>query len=103
MGRPPVETAAAMPGSLGRLRARSDQSGSLPEVFGSIVVPAGAKFWGKIGAFTGPGYLVAVGYIDPGNWATDLAGGARYGYALLSVVLISNFMAILLQGLAPKL
>src|SRR5712671_2017160 len=103
MGPSPVETAAAMPGSLGPLRARSDQSGSLPEVFRSIVVPAGAKFWGKIAAFTGPGYLVAVGYIDPGNWATDLAGGARYGYALLSVIMISNFMAILLQALAARL
>src|SRR5712671_6267888 len=103
MGPSPVETAAAMPGSLGPLRARSDQSGSLPEVFRSIVVPAGAKFWGKIAAFTGPGYLVAVGYMDPGNWATDLAGGARYGYTLLSVILISNLMAILLQALAARL
>src|SRR5882762_9512261 len=103
MGRPPVETAAAMPGSLGRLRARSDQSGSLPEVFGSIVVPAGAKFWGKIGAFTGPGYLVAVGYIDPGNWATDLGGGARYGYALLSMVLIANLIAMVAQALCVRL
>jgi manganese transport protein len=54
-------------------------------------------------AFAGPGYLVAVGYMDPGNWATDLAGGSRFGYALLSVILISNLMAVLLQGLASKL
>ena len=54
-------------------------------------------------AFAGPGYLVAVGYMDPGNWATDLAGGARYGYTLLSVIMISNLMAILLQALAARL
>ena len=88
---------------LGPSPARPDHSGSLPEVFRSIVVPAGAKFWGKIGAFTGPGYLVAVGYIDPGNWATDLAGGARYGYALLSVIAIANLLAIFLQTLSLRL
>src|SRR5499426_2597514 len=76
---------------------------SLPEVHGSIAVPEGAGFWRKLFAFAGPGYLVAVGYMDPGNWATDLAGGARFGYTLLSVILISNLMAILLQGLAAKL
>jgi manganese transport protein len=59
--------------------------------------------WRKILAFAGPGYLVAVGYMDPGNWATDLAGGSRFGYTLLSVILISNLMAVLLQGLASKL
>ena len=76
---------------------------SLPEVHGSILVPQGAGFWRKMLAFAGPGYLVAVGYMDPGNWATDLAGGARYGYTLLSVILISNLMAILLQSLAVRL
>jgi manganese transport protein len=76
---------------------------SLPEVHGSIPVPVGAGFWRKLFAFAGPGYLVAVGYMDPGNWATDLAGGARYGYTLLSVIVISNFMAILLQALAARL
>ena len=81
----------------------SPQSPSLPEVHGSIAVPTGAGFWRKLGAFAGPGYLVAVGYMDPGNWATDLAGGARYGYTLLSVILISNLMAILLQTLAVRL
>jgi manganese transport protein len=60
-------------------------------------------FWRKLFAFAGPGYLVAVGYMDPGNWATDLAGGARFGYTLLSVIVISNFMAILLQALAARL
>src|SRR5437867_8047473 len=76
---------------------------SLPEVHGSIAVPEGAGFWRKMFAFAGPGYLVAVGYMDPGNWATDLAGGARFGYTLLSVIMLSNFMAILLQALAARL
>ena len=76
---------------------------SLPEVNRSILVPATASFWRKLLAFSGPGYLVAVGYMDPGNWATDLAGGAQFGYSLLSVILISNLMAILLQHLSAKL
>src|SRR5512139_3354835 len=76
---------------------------SLPEVHASIEIPAGAGFWRKLFAFAGPGYLVAVGYMDPGNWATDIAGGARFGYTLLSVVLMANFMAILLQSLAARL
>ena len=76
---------------------------SLPEVHGSIAIPHGAGFWRKLFAFAGPGYLVAVGYMDPGNWATDLAGGARFGYTLLSVIMISNLMAILLQALAARL
>jgi manganese transport protein len=78
-------------------------SRSLPEVHGSIAVPENAGFWRKLFAFAGPGYLVAVGYMDPGNWATDLAGGARYGYTLLSVIMLSNLMAILLQALAARL
>ena len=82
---------------------RASSSPSLPEVHGSIAVPHDAGFWRKLFAFAGPGYLVAVGYMDPGNWATDLAGGARYGYTLLSVILISNLMAILLQALAVRL
>src|SRR2546428_9934574 len=76
---------------------------SLPEVHRSVEIPVGASFWKKLFAFAGPGYLVAVGYMDPGNWATDLAGGARYGYTLLSVIMISNLMAILLQALAARL
>jgi len=72
-------------------------------VHGSVGIPTGAGFWRKMFAFAGPGYLVAVGYMDPGNWATDLAGGARYGYTLLSVIMVSNFMAILLQALAARL
>ena len=65
--------------------------------------PVTASFWRKLFAFAGPGYLVAVGYMDPGNWATDLAGGARFGYALLSVIMLSNLMAILLQALSARL
>src|SRR6266567_1334857 len=76
---------------------------SLAEVHRSIVVPTTASFWRKLFAFSGPGFLVAVGYMDPGNWATDLAGGAKFGYTLLMVVMISNFMAILLQHLCIKL
>src|SRR6187399_3176058 len=76
---------------------------SLREVHGTVAVPTDAGFWRKLLAFAGPGYLVAVGYMDPGNWATDLAGGARFGYALLSVILLSNLMAILLQALAVRL
>lgn len=66
-------------------------------------MPATASFWRKLLAFSGPGFLVAVGYMDPGNWATDLAGGAQFGYALLSVIMVSNLMAILLQHLCVKL
>src|SRR5499426_1592131 len=76
---------------------------SLREVHASIEVPENAGFWRKLFAFAGPGYLVAVGYMDPGNWATDLAGGARYGYTLLSVIMLSNLMAILLQALSARL
>ena len=76
---------------------------SLPEVHRSIFVPGKAGFWRKLLAFAGPGFLVAVGYMDPGNWATDLSGGAQFGYTLLSVILISNLMAILLQHLCVKL
>lgn len=76
---------------------------SLPESHGSVAVPIGASFWRKLLAFSGPGFMVAVGYMDPGNWATDLAGGAQFGYTLLSVILISNLMAILLQHLCVKL
>src|SRR5512132_1796637 len=82
---------------------RPRRSPSLPESHRSVAVPRGVSFWRKALAFAGPGYMVAVGYMDPGNWATDLAGGARFGYTLLSVILISNLMAILLQSLALKL
>ena len=81
---------------------RARVSPSLAEVYRTVPV-TGAGWWRKILAFAGPGYLVAVGYMDPGNWATDLAGGSQFGYRLLTVVMISNLMAILLQGLSAKL
>ena len=74
-----------------------------PETSYQVKIPEGASFWRKILAFSGPGYLVSVGYMDPGNWATDIAGGSAYGYTLLSVILISNFMAIFLQALCVRL
>ncbi len=76
---------------------------SLPEVHRSIAIPNGQSFWRKLFAFAGPGYIVSVGYMDPGNWATDIAGGAQFGYTLLSVILTSNFIAILLQALCVRL
>jgi manganese transport protein len=78
-------------------------SPSLPESHRTIAIAPGAGFWRKLLAFSGPGYLVAVGYMDPGNWATDLAGGSGFGYTLLSVILLSNLMAILLQALCARL
>ncbi len=76
---------------------------SLSEVHRTISIPKNASFWKKLFAFSGPGYLVAVGYMDPGNWATDLAGGSAFGYSLLFVILLSNLFAILLQHLSVKL
>src|SRR6266571_2332795 len=86
-----------------RIWRRSTGAVSLPEVHRSVVVPVTASFWRKLIAFSGPGFLVAVGYMDPGNWATDLAGGAQFGYSLLAVIIVSNFMAILLQHFCIKL
>jgi manganese transport protein len=76
---------------------------SLVEVYGSIKTRPTGPLWRKLLAFLGPGYLVAVGYMDPGNWATSLAGGSKFGYALLTVALISNIMAIILQALCARL
>ncbi|PYL09290.1 MAG: divalent metal cation transporter [Verrucomicrobia bacterium] len=76
---------------------------SLPESHRTVLIAPGAGFWRKLLAFSGPGYLVAVGYMDPGNWATDLAGGSGFGYTLLSIILLSNLMAILLQALCARL
>jgi len=76
---------------------------ALDDMFGTIVTRADGSFWQKLVAFLGPGYLVAVGYMDPGNWATALAGGSRFGYTLLTVALLSNLMAILLQALCARL
>ncbi|PSB30334.1 Nramp family divalent metal transporter [Stenomitos frigidus] len=76
---------------------------SLPEVHRSIPIPTVKGFWRKMLAYAGPGYLVSVGYMDPGNWATDIAGGSKFGYTLLSVILLSNLMAVLLQSLCVRL
>jgi manganese transport protein len=76
---------------------------SLAELHGSVRIPAGAPKWRRVLAFVGPGYIIAVGYMDPGNWATDLAGGSSYGYALLSVVLMASLMAMVLQALSAWL
>lgn len=78
-------------------------SASLPESHRTVNVPKTAGFWAKMLAFAGPGYMVSVGYMDPGNWATDLAAGSKYNFTLLSVIMISNLMAIFLQALAVKL
>src|SRR5882724_10828656 len=96
---PPALTSAAG----WRADAAAGVQRSLPEVYGSISVPLGDHWIRRLLAFAGPGYLVSVGYMDPGNWATDLAGGSKFGYTLLSVILISNLMAILLQALAARL
>ncbi|MDF2816229.1 MAG: manganese transporter [Stenotrophomonas rhizophila] len=76
---------------------------SLGEMHASVAVPRGGHWWFRLLAFLGPGYMVSVGYMDPGNWATDIAGGAQFGYLLLSVILLSNLMAIVLQGLSARL
>ena len=95
---PPLKAEAAQPGWR-RARGRP----ALAEVFGSIATRPTGPFWRKLVTFLGPGYLVAVGYMDPGNWATSLAGGSKFGYALLTVALLSNLMAILLQALCARL
>ncbi len=82
---------------------KDKSSNSLNEVFSSVKIPANASAWKRFMAYVGPGLLVAVGYMDPGNWATDIAGGAQFGYTLLSVILISNLFAIVLQHLSVKL
>ena len=75
---------------------------SLEEVHGSVAVGQSGSVWKKIAAFFGPAYLISVGYMDPGNWATDLAGGSQFGYKLIWVLLMSNIMALLLQGLSAR-
>ena len=82
---------------------RSLSMPSLPEVHRTVGIPTGASFWRKVLAFSGPGFLVAVGYMDPGNWATDIAGGSRFAYQLIFVLFMSNLMAILVQALAARL
>lgn len=90
------------PGLVGA-RIREDDQLSLPEVNASITVPSTGTWIRRFLAFAGPGYMVCVGYMDPGNWATDLAGGSKFGYTLLSIILMSNLMAILLQALSARL
>jgi manganese transport protein len=89
------------PGTHGWRSARGEPS--LADVFGTVETAKRGPFWRKLLAFFGPGYLVAVGYMDPGNWATSLAGGSKFGYALLTVALLSNVMAIVLQSLCIRL
>src|SRR6266700_4274122 len=106
--RSPELTAETLPGNAlnasgWRADAAIGAQRSLPEVNASIAVPFGGHWARRLLAFLGPGYLISVGYMDPGNWATDLAGGSKFGYTLLSVILISNLMAILLQSLCARL
>jgi len=102
---PPPDHDSAVVGEIGHTQPawrRSRSAPSLAEAHRTVAIDR-TNWWRKVLAFSGPGYLVAVGYMDPGNWATDIAGGAQFGYALLSVVLVSNLIAVLLQGLALKL
>src|SRR5207249_12121279 len=96
MARPTDPTLVAEPRPAWR---RSAGRVSLSEVHRSIIVPTTASFWRKLIAFSGPGFLVAGGYMDPGNWATDLAGGAQFGYTLLVVFYIAYYITILHQHL----
>lgn len=100
MSSGPTEVSRTKTGSAWRIEAGTP---SLPEVHRSLPIPTDAGLWRKLLAFAGPGFLVAVGYMDPGNWATDLAAGARFNYTLLFVIMLANLMAILLQSLAIKL
>lgn len=102
---PPNPSRASKDGQTGAVGGWRTPRGepSLADMFGSIRVAKDGSFWRKLAAFLGPGYLVAVGYMDPGNWATSLAGGSKFGYALLAVALISNIMAIVLQALCARL
>jgi manganese transport protein len=91
----------SLPKEEGWRNTRSNST--MPEVYRSMKIPKNGSIFRKFLAFSGPGYLVAVGYMDPGNWATDIAGGSMFGYSLLSVILLSNIMAIVLQALSGKL
>jgi manganese transport protein len=100
---PPAQKDAAPASFPAKVSSRRPPQPSLPESHRTIPITPGISWIKKVLAFAGPGYLVAVGYMDPGNWATDLGGGARFGYTLLSVILLSNLMAMLLQALSAKL
>src|ERR1700753_4020522 len=99
----PESAPDSVPGPQLRGWRRERGEPSLADMFGSVRASPSASFWRKLFAFLGPGYLVAVGYMDPGNWATSLAGGSKFGYALLTVALLSNLMAIVLQSLCTRL
>jgi manganese transport protein len=100
---PEAEIAATSTSHRRFFQPQAGERPSLPEANASIAVPQGAGWMQRLFAFMGPGYMVSVGYMDPGNWATDLAGGAQFGYTLLFVIMLSNLMAILLQALAARL
>src|ERR1700684_4700111 len=97
-----TQTAPLAAASVSDARGQAVTLPSLPEAHRTIPVAKGASWVRKMLAFAGRGYLVAVGYMDPGNWATDIGGGSKFGYTLLSVIVISNFMAMLLQALWPS-
>lgn len=105
MTPPSSEAEAALPSQAQWrfFRDTGDSRPSLPEVHASVDVPKSATWLRRLFAFAGPGYMVSVGYMDPGNWATDLTGGAQFGYTLLFVIMLSNLMAILLQALSARL
>jgi len=100
-GQNPIEKKTEVNADHGWRRPRSKPT--LPESFKTIPIPQHWPWWRKLLGFAGPGFLVAIGYMDPGNWATDIAGGSQFGYDLLCIILLSNLMAILLQSLAAKL
>src|SRR5260370_26619872 len=100
---PAAGAATALASSSASAASRAPSMPSLPEAHRTIPVSHGASWIRKVLAFAGPGYLVAVGYMDPGNWATDIGGGSKFGYTLLSVIFISNLMAMFLQALSAKL
>jgi manganese transport protein len=103
LNAPELEAEPSLDAAIPAMPARANTLPSLPEAHRTIPIIAGASWFRKILAFAGPGYLVAVGYMDPGNWATDIGGGSRFGYTLLSVIVLSNFMAMILQALSAKL
>jgi manganese transport protein len=100
---PAIAARSAIAADSSAARARVWSTPSLPESHRTIPIGSEISWLKKVLAFAGPGYLVAVGYMDPGNWATDIGGGSRFGYTLLSVILLSNLMAMLLQALSAKL
>ncbi|WP_039733527.1 Nramp family divalent metal transporter, partial [Komagataeibacter intermedius] len=103
---PPTPPTSPSSSSAGWRFARTGEpdTNSLPEAFASVRVPDASASWlRRFMAFVGPGYMVSVGYMDPGNWATDLQGGAQFGYTLLAVIMLSNLMAIVLQSLSARL